>query len=55
MIRKRKKFPNQIPSTASMTETTGLMNRPPQDQFEYEAYQQLAGMEPPDPNDPKDI
>ena len=34
-------------STVSGTECTGLMPTPPQDEDEYEAYQELHGMEVP--------
>lgn len=42
----RQNYPD-ITSTASATETTGLMPAPPESEEELEAYQQLAGMEIP--------
>ncbi|MDD3920006.1 MAG: hypothetical protein PHO41_02360 [Eubacteriales bacterium] len=39
-------FPD-ISDVASVTETTGLMYKPPENEEEYEAYQELAGMEIP--------
>ena len=39
-------FPD-ITSTTSSHELTGLMYRPPQTEEEYEAYQELYGMEIP--------
>lgn len=40
-------YPN-ISRTASATECTGLMYRPPVDMEEYEAYQEVYGMEFPE-------
>lgn len=39
-------FPD-ITSTASATECTGLMYKPPVNREEYESYQELSGMEIP--------
>ncbi len=43
--------PPDISSTASATECTGLMYKPPVDMAEYEAYQELSGMEIPKTDD----
>lgn len=42
----RRLYPD-ITSTASATETTGMMPTPPLDDDELESYQQLSGMEVP--------
>jgi len=44
--KKRGGYPD-ITSTTSATETTGLMQTPPVDEAQFEAYQQLSGMEIP--------
>lgn len=46
MDKKKLEYP-EITSTAAATETTGLMQTPPENDDELEAYQQLAGMEIP--------
>jgi len=46
MDKKKLEYPD-ITSTAAATETTGLMQTPPENDDELEAYQQLAGMEIP--------
>ena len=43
---KRSGYPN-INSTTSATDTTGMMPTPPQNNAEWEAYEELAGMEIP--------
>lgn len=46
MKEQRHNYPD-ITSTFSATETTGLMQTPPKDDGELEAYQELSGMEIP--------
>lgn len=46
MEEKKHTYPD-IATTASATETTGLMQTPPENDDELTAYQQLAGMEIP--------
>jgi len=46
MDKKKLEYPD-ITSTAAATETTGLMQTPPENDDELEAYQELAGMEIP--------
>ena len=41
-----------ISSTASATDTTGMMQTVPRSAEEYEAYQELSGLEVPDVLDP---